>query len=276
MQILSLASVKGDGAVNEDTAGVAGSLAWIFDGATATGAPEIPGAGSDAEWLVHRLNGAIQALAGQDTTNIPLTEVASRLVEDVRHGLHGLGLAVDRLTPYASGALLQVRPEWADYLLLGDVTLAFRGGQRSKVITDPRAARLALAAIDIATRYQGEELRDRQRQFERTFVNQPGGYWVFGSQPRATKHGVVGRFPLDGSCLALLATDGLARVVEGFALAASWPALLDRLATDGPSSVASMIAQLRALAADPGHPGVARIKKSDDATGLLLRIGGPA
>ena len=276
MQILSFASAKGDGAVNEDTAGVAGSLAWIFDGATATGTPEISGAGSDAKWLVRRLESAVRTLAEQDTTGKPLTEVASDLVEDVRHGLHELGLAVDRLTPYASGALLRVQPGWADYLLLGDVTLAFRAGQRSEVVTDPRAARLALAAIDIATRYQGEELRARQRQFERTFVNQPGGYWVFGSQPKATEHGVVGRFPLDESCLALLSTDGFSRVVEGFALAASWPALLDRLAADGPSSVASMIAQLRALEADPGHPGVARIKKSDDATGLLLRIGGPA
>jgi hypothetical protein len=37
-----------------------------------------------------------------------------------------------------------------------------------------------------------------------------------------------------------------------------------------------MIARLRMLEADAGHAGVARIKESDDATGLLLRIGGPA
>jgi hypothetical protein len=276
MQILSHASVKGDGAVNEDIAGAAGSMAWIFDGATATGAPAIPGAGSDAEWLVRRLDGAIRGLAGQDTTDVPLTEVASRLIDDVRRGLRELGLTVDRVTPYASGALLRMRPGWADYLVLGDVTLTFRAGRRSEVVTDPQAARLASAAIDIATRYQGAELRDRQREFERMFVNQPGGYWVFGSQPGAIGHAVAGRFRLDGSCLALLATDGFARVVEGFDLAASWPALVDGLAAGGPGSVASMIARLRMLEADAGHAGVARIKESDDATGLLLRIGEPA
>lgn len=274
MQILSEASVKGTGAVNEDLAGAEGPLAWIFDGATATGEPAIPDAGSDAEWLVRRLDGAIRRLAGQ-VADEPLAGLARRLIDDVRRGLEELGLDPDRPTPYASGALLRATPGWVEYLVLGDVTVTLAAGRRCEVHTDPDAVRLAEVALDLVARYSGEELRCHQRELERTYVNRPGGYWVFGTQSEAAAHGVSDRIRLDAPGLALLATDGFARIVDGFGLAASWPALLDVLAAGGAGSVRSMIGRLREREADPRHAEVARIKPSDDATAMLLWLGDP-
>jgi hypothetical protein len=269
MRVLSQASIKGDGAVNEDITGAAAPLAWIFDGATATGPAEIPGADSDAAWLAHRLDRTIRRLA---TDPAPLPDLAAHLIDDVRRGLADLGLPRDRITPYASGALLRVRDDVADYLLLGDVTLA----HHDEAITDPRAAQFAEAAIDLATRYHGEELRHHQRDFERAYVNNPDGYWVFGSHPAAAEHALTGRIPLTEPTLILLATDGLARAVDTFDLAPSWPALIDQLATAGPDAITALITQLRALEHDPARAAIARIKDSDDATGLLLRTDQPA
>jgi hypothetical protein len=273
MRILSAASVKGTGAVNEDIAGAAGPLAWVFDGATATGQPAIPDAGSDAQWLVRRLDGTIRRMIGRFGDE-PLADLARRLIEDVRQGLDDLGLEPDRLTPYASGALLRATPGHVDYLVLGDVTVTVTAGGRYEAHTDPDAARLARVALDLATRYSGEELRCHQQEFERTYVNRPDGYWVFGTVPEAAAHGVSGRFRLDAPGLALLATDGFARVVEVFDLAPSWPALLDALAAGGADSVRSVIGRLRELEADPAHTGVDLMKSSDDATAMLLRLGG--
>jgi hypothetical protein len=270
MEILSYGSVKGDGAVNEDIAGTAGPLAWIFDGATATGPQIIPAVGSDAEWLAHRLDSTMHELASdEDTAGLPLRELAGRLIADVRHGLSEYDLPPDSLTPYAPGALLRSRPGRVEYLLLGDVTIAFHCGDRTEVIVDERATRMAAAATDLAHNHHGDDLRRRQQEFERTYVNQPAGYWVFGSEPAAATNAILGHFDIHQPGLALLATDGFARIVELFHLAPSWRDLIDTLASDK-DSVTSMIDMLRT--AEAGQNNGDRIKNSDDATALLLRI----
>lgn len=267
-KILSVGSERGDGDYNEDIVGAHGPFAWIFDGATATGDPRVPGARSDPQWLARRLDSGMRKAARAGFRG-PLSELARYLIEDVRRELRRLSVPTNLPTPYASGALLRLGDQEVEYYILGDVNIVILAGTETIQVTDRRALEMAIEAIRLAKGHSGFELKKKQQAFEASFVNRTGGYWVFGACTAAVAHGITSKVPINVPAYILLATDGFTRVIDLFGLFSSWEEVVNHVVARGMSGIDSVISDIRrAESAAPAD--TARIKKSDDSTAILM------
>jgi serine/threonine protein phosphatase PrpC len=103
----------------------------------------------------------------------------------------------------------------------------------------------------------------------RNTVNTQGGFWLLGADPAVAPHAGVTSLTLTGPATVLLATDGF------YALKDDYEVFDDRdlIATAQTLGLAQMGAQLRRIEdEDPNGQRFARMKKSDDATALLVRV----
>jgi len=99
--------------------------------------------------------------------------------------------------------------------------------------------------------------------------NQPGGFWIAGTDPAAASEAVTGTLPLAGLRGVALLSDGAARIVDRYALL-TWPQALAALRDEGP---AALIARTRAAEdSDPAARRWPRAKRSDDATIAWWRL----
>lgn len=94
-------------------------------------------------------------------------------------------------------------------------------------------------------------------------MNQPGGYWILGTDPAAADHVdqmVLEPMPSDGFALA---SDGFLRLIEVFGVADA----ADLLAIDAEQDFDAQLARLRALESEPGSlTKYPRIKLHDDVS----------
>jgi hypothetical protein len=126
--------------------------------------------------------------------------------------------------------------------------------------------RARLAATPVRRARIMDDVMDELRR-RRARLNQPGGYWMLGVDPRAAAAMDVRTLALDRPTRVLLASDGLWRLVDHFGRYDA-AGLLDAAFVQG---VAALIAELRRFEADDRDcRRVPRVKPSDDATGLTL------
>ncbi len=238
------------GGGNEDAVAVGDRFAVVLDGATAE-----PGFGSGCRhgvrWFARSIAAELGRLLGTDGDGASLPVLLGDAAGTVRAAHSGTCDLADPRSPSATVAMLRLRGDRVEHLVLGDAVLLLRDrGGVVTAVTDDRIRRFY-------------HLPWSQMHGKR---NVPGGFWVVGAQPDAAAEALTGSVPVaELECAAVL-TDGAARLVERFGW--MWEDLLAVLTRDGPAAVvaATRAAERAEPPADPDD------KAHDDATAAFCRF----
>ncbi|NOT39275.1 MAG: hypothetical protein HOP13_02165 [Alphaproteobacteria bacterium] len=263
--------------VNDDTFGAAGSIAFVLDGVTSLSeTPLLPGK-SDAAW------------AAQTARELLLADGAAcggdlrRLVTMVAEGIT-TRFEAERVRPPAERYELP----WTTMSLIGveagRLNIAYVGDSRVLVETGDGAvhsfgvnpSRTAfetrLAQKMIASR-KGKPLGPAavlpELRAARNTVNTNTGYWLLGADAAVGAHAIVTSLALPGPATVLLATDGFYALVEDYQRYDD-RALIAVAQAIGLGALARELRQIEDD--DPAGERFPRMKKSDDATALLVRV----
>lgn len=267
-------------AVNEDRAGIAGNLAWVIDGATDVVEAPLTTGPTDSSWIAETLDSLLRGYA-----TAPLPELsdfpavlAQRLDSEFRRvanrqpdGRHE--------HPSASGMLVNVRASILDYVGIGDCSLLVKsnsGIRRIGISEDDAGDQWVAEALAKIQSEQAEATAEAAREqlwpklrMARALMNQPDGYGVFSITPTPPHFILSGSAPIAPGDYALLASDGLMRLVDVFRHYTSEELLLAAMNR----GVASLAEELRELElADSACVAFPRAKRHDDSTGLLMNF----
>jgi hypothetical protein len=222
-----------------------------------------------------------QALSERADDGQSLPDILGRSIE----------VAVDRLSlrtlsvqPSSTVAIARLpeqptsAPGELEVLVLGDsVVVVGMSDGRQQFLTDERLAGLALPqANEYRRRMQrGHGFDERHRailselQFsERRHRNVPGGYWIASDEPAAADEAITASFPVDLVRWVVLASDGVADVLEAAGM--SW----DGLAQLDSDDLASALADLQTweTRTDPDGLALPRSKRHDDKAIAVVRV----
>jgi hypothetical protein len=263
--VASLAS--GSAEENEDWYSASPHLVVVLDGATAR---TTTGCVHGISWYAAHLGAALSE--GANDSGLPLSQVLASGIARVA-GLHPSCDLSHEGTPSAAVALVRLEDEWAEYLVLGDVSVVFDTRDGIAVVSDERVSLTAAAERREADAYligtpQKTEAMVRMKHAELAMRNRDEGYWIAAADPAAANHALVGRVRLAGMRRFAVMTDGATRIVNQFD-ELSWQELLDLAEAASPESV---LRRVRAAeASDPLGSQWPRNKRSDDAT-LVLAV----
>lgn len=271
---------RGAGPVNEDRCGAAGPLAWVIDGATDVLAAPIVGEMTDAAWFAEELDRALARHALAPPAD--LFELPARLASEIgtefrRTARRPPGARHEQ--PSAAAIVLCAGRDAISVLSLGDCALVAEteNGLVEIGIGGPEAgdrwvaASLASHSASAAAATYGEARAALWPKLRaaRNLMNMEEGYGIFSITPPPACFVRVEHLPLARGQRVLLASDGLARLVDVFRRYSS-ASLLDAVLE---RSLASLVAELRALEqSDAECRMFPRAKVTDDATGMVLEI----
>lgn len=260
------------GQLDEDRAGRKHDAAWVLDGATPVRASEAGTPQSGAVQLVAHADAALRrcldAPTVRDAVRASLVDVRESFFVDWAAAFPG---RPDRtLLPSACLAFVRVGERAGglqlEHLLLGDASIVVHGAGGTVVVGGDEG--LDQEQRHLAAVGAGQALEARLRE-RRATMNTPDGYWIYADEPAAADHALSGTVPVAEGDLVLLASDGFARLVDMFGRY-DWPALLETAVADG---LDALVDELRAVErADRDRTRFPRIKRSDDATAVLLRV----
>lgn len=280
LQVIDSLSIPGSvERENDDAMGATGSLAFVLDGVTSlSDLPLLPGR-SDAAWVARVARDLL--LKAQDAASSDLRGLVREVATDIKHAFETQSsrppVARHEL-PWTTLSLIGVEPGRLLTCYVGDSRILVETGDDrihsigrtpSRGAYEAQLAAKMLSAgkgigVDALRQTVAEELR-----LERERVNTPEGYWLLGADPAVSDHLFMASMVLDGPAIALLATDGFYALVEDY------HAFDDRelLATAQTIGLEALGGQLRRIEdADPWGKRFPRMKKSDDATALLVRV----
>ncbi|MET9648714.1 protein phosphatase 2C domain-containing protein [Streptomyces sp. NPDC006460] len=261
---VSVSSSACPGRANEDFAAWNDQVAVVVDGAgmpAALRAPCIHG----VSWFAEALGTSLCAAAGGGGS---LQDALAGAIEHTARSHRHTCSIDDPLSPSATLAMLRLRDDTIEWLVLGDCTLVVDRRGAVEAISDTRleaVAQTERAAMKDAAPESAERQRLHTRlvEAERACRNRPGGYWVAASEPRAAHASLHGTYSVSDVARAALLTDGAARLVSTFALA-DWAECLNLLEEQG---TATLINRVRgAELSDSALLRWPRSKLHDDAT----------
>jgi hypothetical protein len=307
LQLLDSLSLPGDPAkANEDAFGHRDTAAVVIDGATMLGDGLMPGP-SDAAWIAQfgarRLmaqlddgNGArkalraaladtqksFEALRRHEPEDVWQTPCASMMLAFCAPS--ALRIASDATGTSPASALTRAQGRRAgekieiEFLWFGDCAALIKQGDGAVVTVgetmDKRAAEAERARVIAKEKNLSPASGLRRPEFidalraARNRINS-GNNWLFSPDVRAASHVSRRMVKAQPGSTVLLATDGLVALVSDYG-AYSTDGLMAAALDKG---LAALGEELRAIeAGDVGGDKFPRFKKSDDATGLLLRV----
>jgi hypothetical protein len=266
---------------NEDAMGEGGSLAFVLDGATGLGDQPLMRADSDAAWVARTAAAALAANAPGYAGD--LDSLVYKATVEVERAFRA-----DRLRdsyeayeiPWATLAICGVTSGQLNLAFLGDsrllvrdehglvhhfgAPLRYRKGEQvlaQKMIAGATGPRLGIESI--------RETVMPQLRASRAKVNTPEGYWLLGPDPRAAAHVVKSHLKIGTGAMVMLMTDGFYALIEDYKVYDD--AGLIRAALG--KGLAALGDELREIELnDPLGKKFPRMKTSDDATAMLVRI----
>lgn len=263
--------------VNEDAMGATGSIAFVLDGVTSLcDTPLMPGK-SDAAWASHTARDLFLAQAppkGGDLRAM-ITTVAEAMTAKFEAERSRPPSERYEL-PWTTMSLIGVEAGRLHIAYVGDsrVLIETADDEVHNFGTNPSrsAFETRLAAKMIASR-KGQPLGPSvvlpELRQARNTVNTGTGYWLLGADPAVGVHATVTSLALSGPATVLLVTDGFYALVEDYQRYGD----RELIATAQTIGLQTLARELRHIEDDdPGGERYPRMKKSDDATALLVRI----
>ncbi|MGH8791145.1 MAG: integrase [Stackebrandtia sp.] len=237
-----------------DGCGVSDALASEVDRRCVHGLP----------WFVKTLGTALLRSGSDPAT--PLDDALATAIAETAAAHHGRCDLTHPETPASTVAALRVNRKSMEYLVLSDSTLVVDdGGDEPIVVVDPLDSRITLPSYGDARPGDPEYLdvgRERRRRLAE-LRNLPDGFPIAAADPQAAYRAVTGHLGLNQVRRALLATDGVTRLVDLFEQM-TWSQLVDLAETAGPEEV---VARTRAIEeSDLDCRRWPRGKVHDDAT----------
>jgi hypothetical protein len=267
MMRATLASVPGAADVpNEDRAIVLPNLIAVLDGATVR---TETGCVHGVAWYVDQL---LEAIVSNAT--LAPSGALKKAIEQVA-GLHRETCDLAHpATPSAAVALVKFSDGRADYVVLGDVTVALDFGGNVLAVSDKRVDATASVERREADSYPSGSSEKkaalvRMKHAELAARNTADGYWIAAAYAGAVDHALTGSVPLSKLDRIAVLTDGATRAVEMFEFF-PWSGALDFLATRGPDEFVDQVR--RAERTDPTGERWPRNKPSDDATAVYCAV----
>ncbi len=278
LSVLDLVSASAfPGQLNEDAASSSHAAAWVIDGATDLGPPDLLGS-SGAAWLSNEVNTQFhQTLAGSGPTDAAvdraLAAVQARFQAEKRRE------PVDQWElPFAAFMMARLGAEHVEFVWLADciALVRKRDGTAARVGEAPErsdmeardAARLGPLKDGGGKMIAAATPAMDHLRAERNRKNREPDKWLLGVDPEAARH--LDRVLIDSADCShiLLMTDGLSAYVDKYGLGDD-QALFDRAL--GKGGLASVLTAVREIEhADGDCVQFPRYKASDDATGILL------
>ncbi|WP_157074962.1 hypothetical protein [Janibacter limosus] len=205
------AATLAGGEKNQDRYGYGDGWAFVLDGASSFATTQLE---HDGGWYADHLKEGLSAglERGIHHSTAEIVEEAIRTVAD----LHGDDAAS---CPTSTIALARWCHERVEVYLLGDSTASLIAATSEEELSDSRVAdvgrtireeyRSRLTAGHGFTE-EHRQLLQRLQAEQAAARNQPGGYWIAGSDPKAANHGLTLTRSLSGIDALVLATDGAA------------------------------------------------------------------
>lgn len=218
----------------------------VLDGATAPAGVD-SGCRHTVAWLVGRLGGQL-AMPLLARSSAPLADLLADAIAGVGIEHADTCDLANPDSPSSTVAMVRVRPDGIDHLVLADSPILMRSPTGTLTVhSDDR--------IDLLPDYSLATI-SRLR-------NQPDGFWVASTEPKAAYEAVTGTTDLADAEVVAVLTDGASRYAERYGH--PWQELLDVLTTAGPRELVNRVRAYDA-AADAGS---FRGKRYDDATAVL-------
>ncbi len=278
-ELLDSLSIPADPAsANEDAFAAEKNDAVVLDGATGLGEMLMPGP-SDAAWIAHF--GARRLMAHRRDGDSPQDALRNALA-DAKKSFIGLRRRPPKEKyeiPFASMMFVSAGEGGFDLLWFGDcAALVLRPGEGVKIVGEAFGKRAAEArrvkllaeakGLAPATGLSRAEFLPHLRA-SRNKMNTSRGGWLFSPDPRAAAHAGSRRVEAKAGTLVLLATDGFLALASDYG-AYDALGLVDAAQGRGLKALGE---ELRALEeSDAEGRRFPRLKKSDDATAVLLKI----
>jgi hypothetical protein len=236
-------------AVNEDLVLSGPGFVVVLDGATAPAELD-SGCRHSVAWLVGRLGGQLVVpLLGGSTA--PLADLLADAIAAVMAEHADSCDLANPDSPSSTVSIVRVSDDQVDQLVLADSPVVLRSpDQRVTVVADNR--------IDLLPEYTYEAVR-RLR-------NQPGGFWVASTEPKAAYEAVAGTTDRADVEVVAMLTDGASRYAERYGH--TWEDLVEVLDTAGPQELIDRVRAYDTKAAE----GTFRGKRHDDASAVLWRL----
>ncbi|MFM9863349.1 MAG: hypothetical protein ACKVRO_07055 [Micropepsaceae bacterium] len=263
--------------VNDDTFGALSSVAFVLDGVTSLSeTPLMPGR-SDAAWAAQtarELFLAHGAARGGDLRGL-VTTVAVGIT--VRFEAERVRAPRERYElPWTTMSLIGVEAGQLNVAYVGDSRALVETGDghvHSFGVNPSRTAFETKLAQKMIAAQKGKPLGPAavlpELRAARNTVNTGTGYWLLGADAAVGAHATVTSLALSGPATVLLATDGFYALVEDYQRYGDRE-LIAAARTVGLGSLARELRQIEDD--DPNGQRFPRMKKSDDATALLVRV----
>jgi hypothetical protein len=270
--------------VNEDIATIHNNSAWVMDGATGLYNKNLVDKDSDAKWFVDEWN---EYLFGNiENWNKSLKEIIKKGISIIKNKYYNL---VDENTieplafPSSGIALVRWYDNKLEYLVLGDCTFMYKDKQGLvKSFKDYKLEQLDGEVIShINKLINGENislLEARQKSMDmliknRLLKNTSEGYWILGFNESAADNCITGTIDLfeENEYEILLTTDGFYALIDKYKYTNESD--IYKLLKD--NTLDDLYQKIREIeCSDESGIKYPRLKKSDDASAVYLRVEG--
>lgn len=266
---------------NEDRFGHEGGvLAWVIDGATDVLEEPLLGAGSDAAWFAEAAHGALAAVAHEPPAD--LADLPAQICLAVATRFQGAASrkpAGRHEHPSATAIIVRARDGRIEYVSVGDCALIARSETELHVVglggkeAGDRSTAQAVASFQAQNCTASPEDAKAHMwpkiRAQRARINMPDGYGALSLTAPPPQFVVTGGFESMTGGHVLIASDGLTRLTEIYRRYDPRQ-LLDAAIERG---LQALVTELREIeTADASCRAYPRVKATDDATAVLLRI----
>ncbi|MAP96352.1 MAG: hypothetical protein CMK07_15515 [Ponticaulis sp.] len=246
--------------------------AWVMDGATDLGPFRIFETDeSDAAWIAQALTDAL--MFSPPAPDEDITPYFSRVLKDVRDKAEQasrveIDAAPKSVWPIASGMWMRFRDGKTEFAWLGDcVALILPPEAPLEILTKHDQSDLETRTSRELNAMAPEDRLEGLRKIRETQNTEPD-HALFGLSPHAVDNLEIAVRDLPVGTTVFLMSDGLWRVVDPYQMMTAD----EMMTTVLDYGLVPLMRQMRAFENGDDQDASTRIKKTDDASGVLLRV----